>query len=264
MGATHSTVETINPDSTNKRTTVPPVEKPIAATQSEASLPSPFVRSGLHKNNPLDLIRGFEHQPLVSLEEALASLYGKTNYLRNYIREAKIYCHDPSEHGLTCDESAAIYIYTMRWGNECLYNRLQSAWESEDISKMKPWLKYLKLFKSGYDKLPEIDEEIWQGKSLDLRLQNELDSEAVSIYTAMDVFSLSKTFVEQSLSNGSVRKKIFIGFQHAGAKWAGDYVADSRNGALVFPGTKLTLLNMEQSSDDSSLTYHVMGPMRKY
>ena len=263
MGATHSAAETINPNLTNKPTTVTSVEKSITSTQSESSLSSPFIRSGLNTSNPLNLIRGFEKEPLVSLEEALAPLFGKTNYLSNYIREAKIYCHDPSEHGLTSDESAAIYIYTMRWGNACLYNRLQIAWASEDISKMKPWLKYLKLFKSAYDKLPEVDEEIWQGKSFDSRLENELDVQPISLYTAMDVFSLSKTFVEQSLSNGSVTKKIFIGFQHIGAKWAGDYVADSRNGALVFPGTKLTVSDMEPGDDGHSMTYHVMGPMCK-
>ena len=255
---------TISPESAPKPSTVGSLDKSITPVQPEVPVSSPFVRSGLSRGNPLNLIQGFENEPLVSLEEALAPLFGKTDYLRNYINEAKVYCHHPSEHGLTSDESAAIYIYTMKWGNACLYNRLQIAWESVDASKMKVWLKYLKLFKTGYDKLPEVDEEIWQGKSFDPRLKKELESETAPLYLTMELLSSSKTFVEQSLSNGGVTRKLLIGFERVGAKWAGDYVADSRNGAIVFPGPQVTVSKIESSDDGDSMIYHVIGPACKY
>lgn len=255
---------TISPESAPKPSTVGSLDKSITPIRSEIPPYSLFARSGLSRANPLNLIRGFENEPLVSLEEALAPLFGKTDYLRNYIKEAKVYSHHPSEHGLTSDESAAIYIYTMKWGNACLYNRLQMAWESGDPLKMKVWLRYLKLFKTAYNKLPEVDEEIWQGKSFDPRLKNDLESETAPLYLTMELLSSSKTFVEQSLSNGGVQGKILIGFERVGAKWAGDYAADSRNGAIVFPGPQVTVSKIEPSDDGNSVTYHVIGPARKY
>ena len=64
----------------------------------------------------MKLIDGYEDEPLVSLEEALKPFDGKIDQLSYYIKEAKTKCHYPSEHSLTHDESAAIYIYTMKWG----------------------------------------------------------------------------------------------------------------------------------------------------
>ena len=119
-----------------------------------------FNKLAITQRNPLSLIKGYLDEPVVSLEEALKPFDDEIDQLSYYIQEAKTKCHYPSPHGLTRNESAAIYIYTMKWYDKCLYDYLEEAWESNDPSKLKPWFKYLKLFKSAFDKLPGATTEI--------------------------------------------------------------------------------------------------------
>lgn len=52
--------------------------------------------------------------------------------LSDSIKEAKQKCHFPSRHGLTIDQSAAIYIYSMEWDEERLYRLLNQALTSQN------------------------------------------------------------------------------------------------------------------------------------
>ena len=59
-------------------------------------------------------IRGFENEPLVSLEEATKSLIGvvqEIEYMVYNIRQSKI----QAKNGLTIDESSSIALYSMEW-----------------------------------------------------------------------------------------------------------------------------------------------------
>ena len=58
-------------------------------------------------------VYGHRSQIPVPIEKALEHLQSGIDQLPYYIKIAKQNCHFPSEHGLTRDESAAIYIYTM-------------------------------------------------------------------------------------------------------------------------------------------------------
>ncbi|CAF4036442.1 unnamed protein product [Rotaria sordida] len=58
-------------------------------------------------------IGGYWKYPLVSLKDALASVLSKINGLDRDIKEAYDHCHFPSEHGLTKDEAAALFLYTL-------------------------------------------------------------------------------------------------------------------------------------------------------
>ncbi len=223
---------------------------------------SPFSKTGMSKSNPLRLIQGYENEPIVSLEEALGPFHGKIPHLSNHIKEAKTKCYYPAKPILTRDESAAIYIYTMKWGNGCLYDHLQAAWESDDPLELKPWYKYLKLFKTAFDKLPDAKGEIWQGKSHDANLREELNSNSSSLYVAMDLFSPSKSFVQEFLHNRGIKEKILIGFKSVGGKLLGEYSAMNLNEVIVFPGTKLGLSDIDITSESGSVIYHMTG--RKY
>ncbi|CAF4237688.1 unnamed protein product, partial [Rotaria magnacalcarata] len=99
-------------------------------------------------------------KPLVSLELALDSIIPKID--SHYIEKAKSSCHFPSEHGLTHDESAAIYFYTLRLDEYCVYDRLNQSLQSENQSQITPWLMYLTLLKSALDKLPNVTKTIWR------------------------------------------------------------------------------------------------------
>ena len=88
--------------------------------------------------------------------------------LSRYIQVAKEFCHYPSEHGLSKDQSAAIYIYSMEWGDTTLHRVLNNALTSENRQGLKIWFPYLKLFDTALDKLLTLKANLWRGVSLDI------------------------------------------------------------------------------------------------
>ena len=104
----------------------------------------------------IEPISGLEQEPLVSLEEACQSLENILGTeLKLYITVAKANSKEP-RNGLTQDESASIYLYTMGWNEteNSLYAVLNQTLCSADNTKFQPWLKYLKLFFTALFKLP--------------------------------------------------------------------------------------------------------------
>ncbi|CAF1222604.1 unnamed protein product [Rotaria magnacalcarata] len=89
-------------------------------------------------------IYGYRSEQLVSIEKALEPIVPHIDQLLYYIKIAKKHCHFPSEHGLTQDQSAAVYIYTMEWGDTVLY------------------------VDTALDKLPTIKEVVWRGVPIDI------------------------------------------------------------------------------------------------
>ncbi|CAF4039247.1 unnamed protein product [Rotaria sp. Silwood1] len=113
-------------------------------------------------------VYGYHAEKLVSLEEALQAIKAHINGLPHFIKIAKQYCHFPSEHGLSHDQSAAVYIYTMEWGETTLYRVLNKALRSENRQALKIWFPYLKLFDTALDLLPTVKEGVWRGIPLDI------------------------------------------------------------------------------------------------
>ncbi|CAF3681997.1 unnamed protein product [Rotaria sp. Silwood1] len=113
-------------------------------------------------------VYGYRSEKLVPIEKALEPIESQIDELPYYIKIAQRHCHFPSEHGLTRDQSAAIYIYTMEWGDTTLYRVLNKALRSENRQALKIWFPYLKLFDTALDKLPTVKEAVWRGVSLDI------------------------------------------------------------------------------------------------
>ncbi len=113
-------------------------------------------------------VYGYRSEKLVSIEKALESIKPQIDELPYYIKIAKENCHFPSEHGLSKDQSAAIYIYTMEWSNNTLYHVLNEALRSENRQALKIWFPYLKLFDTALEKLPTVKKSVWRGVSLDI------------------------------------------------------------------------------------------------
>jgi hypothetical protein len=118
-------------------------------------------------------IRGFENEPLVSLEEAVQPLIPLLDGIQNRAREAKERCKKPPADGLTVDESASIMLYTMSWNptNRCFYFVLNETLRSGDRDKLKPWFRYLKLFLTALSCLPSIAGHFFRGVKEDLSAQ---------------------------------------------------------------------------------------------
>jgi hypothetical protein len=120
------------------------------------------------KPTRLSPVYGYHGHPLLPLREALGPIREQIQGLDKYIGIGKTECHYPSEHGLTREESAAIYIYTMEWGEQSLFRLLNAALRIEDRSVLKPWFGYLKLFDTALQKLPDHRESIWRGINADI------------------------------------------------------------------------------------------------
>ena len=99
-------------------------------------------------------VYGYQSHPLLPLRQALDPILPQIEGLGDYIKIARKECHFPSEEGLTRDESASIYIYTMEWGEKSLYRLLNDILRIKDRSVLAPWYGYLKLFNTALKKLP--------------------------------------------------------------------------------------------------------------
>jgi hypothetical protein len=103
----------------------------------------------------LQAIKGYEGEPLVSLERACEPLHEIIDELDRNIFIAKKNSEQPAD-GLTQDESASIHLYTMEWvvSRDSLYAVLDRTLRKPERQLLKPWFKYLKLFLTALFKLP--------------------------------------------------------------------------------------------------------------
>ncbi|CAF3724819.1 unnamed protein product [Rotaria socialis] len=225
----------------------------------EESIIERFSNIGISKTNPLRLIDNYLNERLVSLEEALEPVVVQIDSLPSYIEKAKAKCHYPSEYRLTLDESAAIYIYTMKWEGQCLYDQLQAAWASEDRSEMKPWFKYLKLFRRALDKLPSTNDEIWQGTHYDETLNETLASESSSFYSSMALCSPSNMTIVDYLQANVGTNLVIVGFKSVNGKSISHYSANQSKQIMLWPGIKMDVARMIMVNETSSVIVHVVG-----
>ena len=120
------------------------------------------------KPTRLPPVYGYRMHPLLPLRQALDPIIARIHQLDHFIKIAKNECHFPSEHGLTREESAAIYIYTMEWGEQSLYRMLNEVLREKDRSVLVPWNGYLKLFDTALNKLPNSKCILWRGINADI------------------------------------------------------------------------------------------------
>ncbi|CAM2711041.1 unnamed protein product [Rotaria socialis] len=108
-------------------------------------------------------VHGYRTHPLLPLRQALDPIISQIDKLEKSITVAKSECHFPSEHGLTREESAAIYLYTMEWDEQSLYKVLNATLRDQNRSLLIPWHGYLKLFDTALKKLPSRQMNVWRG-----------------------------------------------------------------------------------------------------
>ena len=114
-------------------------------------------------NRKLSPIGAYYEHRLLPLEEALEPVKSYFSDLNRSIRDAKKYCCYPSTHGLTKDESAAIYLYTMEGAEKSFYRIINEVLRTENRRKVVPWFGYLKLFDTALSKLPIARQNLWRG-----------------------------------------------------------------------------------------------------
>jgi hypothetical protein len=181
-------------------------------------------------------VYGYHSQKLVSLEQALELIVSQINELPRYIKIAKRHCRYPSEHDLTHDESAAIYIYTMEWDETSLYRVLNNSLRSENREELKIWFPYLKLFDTGLNKLPSVEEVIWRGIPLDIG-KNFSKNQLVTWWT-INSCSSSVNVIKTFLQNNK-QSTLFLIEAKNGKKISG-YTEYEHEDEVILPvGTQL-------------------------
>ncbi|CAF3061419.1 unnamed protein product [Rotaria socialis] len=200
----------------------------------------------------LSPIYGYRSEAVVPIETALAPIEPQINQLSNYIKLAKQYCHFPSEHGLTHDESAAIYIYTMEWGGTTLYVVLNSALRSENRQALKIWFPYLKLFDIALDKLPTVKEVVWRGVPLDIG-KNFTKNQIVTWWSVSSCSS-SVSVIKNFLGNAS-NTTLFLVEAVNGKKISGYTQYENENEIILRMGSQF---HVKSDSLDQSNGSHVV------
>lgn len=122
-----------------------------------------LITDNLNDDRELSPIFGYLNQPLVSLEKSLEPVEKQIEGLHEYIQIAKERCHYPNKHGLSKDQSAAIYLYTMEWGNNSFYRILNTVLRNSDRNALKSWFSFLKLFDTALKLLPMRKQNVWRG-----------------------------------------------------------------------------------------------------
>ena len=185
-------------------------------------------------NTKLPPIYGHWSSPLVPLEQALQSVRPPIDQLPRYIQVAKKHCRYPSEHGLSRDESAAVYLYTMEWGDESLYRVLNKALRSETRRELTQWFPYLKLFDTALEKLPTVKECLWRG--IDAGLTTKFEKDQDLIWWAVSSCSSSLDVIKDFVGKDAV---LFMIQAMNGKDISGYTNFPDENEVLLRPGTRL-------------------------
>ena len=195
----------------------------------------------------LPSVHEYENNAAVSLREALAPIQHEIEDLDKYISSALTLCHHPSSEGLTRDESAAIYIYTMDCGSNSLYCFLNDALRNQDRRVLTPWNGYLKLFNNALDKLPSVAMSVWRGVNADISKNYRKDTEVT--WWAISSCSKSLKVIEKFIKPASKSTVLMIEGKNVKEISKYSYLPDEEE-VILRLGTKLRVMSdiLEQPS----------------
>jgi hypothetical protein len=179
---------------------------------------------------------GYWQQSLVPLEIALKPILSRIDQLDRSIKEAKKRCHYPSEHNLTREESAAVYLYTMEGGDNSFYHILNEALRTECRPALKPWFGFLKLFDTALNKLPNVQKCVWRGVQGDI--SHKFKENQLLTWWSVSSCSTALKVVQDFL--GTDTKSTLIMIEAKNAKDISGYTSfPYEKEVLLGPGTKL-------------------------
>ncbi|CAF3053253.1 unnamed protein product [Rotaria sp. Silwood2] len=197
----------------------------------------------------------YRNQSLLSLEHALKPIVPRIDHLRQYIKEALEKCHFPSEHDLTHDQSASIYLYTMERGVYSLYQSLNNDLRSEDPSALAPWFNYLKLFEIALAKLPKEKKFLWCGTKDDVNKNFIKGSEI--IWRSVSSCSTTLNVIKKILGNNK-NATFFMIEAVTGRNLSGYTKYPGENEVLLGPGTRLSVESNDLEISDGLKVVHLV------
>ncbi|CAF4016255.1 unnamed protein product [Adineta steineri] len=200
-------------------------------------------------------VYGFLSTELVSIEKALEPIESQITNLSAYIKIAEKHCHYPSEHGLTHDESASIYIYTMEWGEQTLYRVLNKTLRNENRHLLKVWFPYLKLFDTALNKLPTVKENVWRGITDDIG-KNFIKNQIIT-WWSINSCSSSVNIIKGFLGNKK-NSTIFLIEALNGKKVSGYTQYESEDEIILRLGTEFHVKSNALDHPNGSYLVHLI------
>jgi hypothetical protein len=198
-----------------------------------------FLDVGDEPKRTLLPIRGYEKEPLVTLEEAVQPLQSLLTNLNSMVWTAKRNSSKPSD-GLTSDESAAIQLYTMQWDfpDPSLHYLLNRTLRSERRESLRPWFRYMKLLLTALYKLPSTKSTVWRG------IQGDVSGQYSEDQIWWGLSSCTETIhVVQSFLGPSGKRTLFaIECIHGKSIRAHSFYT-KENEILLMPGTYLRIVS---------------------
>lgn len=202
----------------------------------------------------IPFLNEYQTEKLVSLRKSLENVSIYMKDLNEYIQYAEDNCNKSGRYGLTNNESAAIYLYTIQWNEgtyESLYYILNVTLRSGIYSKIQLWFPYLKLFSTALNKLPSIKKDLWRN---------------IQGYLIDDYYRNKQFYWSNVISCSSNIDKIFDNFWNSNGKntlfqinaYNGKNICDysrfqNEDEVIILPGTKFSVIDQFISN------YHFNG-----
>jgi hypothetical protein len=156
-----------------------------------------FVSNNIseHQEANCSPIDGYQHFPLLTLEEATKEIIPLVSDVRDYVSKAKKECNRHSTL-LTWDESAAIYLYSM---SSSFISRLNETLRAENRDALEPWFPFLKLFITALEKLPSTRQCVCVWRGVIGNVSEEFADGLVHTWWSVNSCSMDLKVVEQRL-----------------------------------------------------------------
>lgn len=149
-------------------------------------------------------IDDYIHCKLVTLEQSIKSLINFVDKIIIHTGTAKrVTKRIFLEHGLTHEEAAAIYLYSMETGLRSLYRVLNAVLRKNNAQELKPWFLYLKLLHTALNKLPSVQGQVWRGIPKNMSAHYTLERQIVwkSISSCSKDAGAVQTFLNKKEQN---------------------------------------------------------------
>jgi hypothetical protein len=193
-------------------------------------------------------IFGYQHLPILTLEETIEKIIPLIPGIKEYVLMAKENCNRNTTL-LTWNESAAIYLYSM---SIPFFSHLNTALRAENRHELKPWFAFLKLFITALEKLPPTKGTVWRGVNYDDTL-TFVDND-VHIWWSINSCSMALNIVQPFL--GEKGTLFVIDASHGKDISAFSAISDEQE-IVLMPGTRVRAKCQSLSFIDQLFVVHL-------
>jgi hypothetical protein len=193
-------------------------------------------------------IKGYEKEPLVTLEQAVKPLHTLVPDVEEMVWRVKQNCQHPPDH-LSSDESASIMLYTLEWmpRESSFYFILNKVLRSQNRAELLPWFLFLRLFIFALSKLPSAKHRtVYRGVKMDVG--DEFPEGKTFIWWAFSSCSSSIKVLEQFL--GQTGHRTIFNIECDSAKDISEHsFYQSENEVLMYPARQFQVFSSFNSGN---------------